>query len=60
VDGLTAPFEGWRQAVEGLEAAVDIGIISKQLGHRSILTTIRYLAHIAPVVAVQAMRGRGK
>ncbi len=38
---------------------VDIGIISKQLGHRSILTTIRYLDHIAPVAVVQAMRGRG-
>jgi site-specific recombinase XerD len=38
---------------------VDIGIISKQLGHRSIMTTIRYLDHIAPVAVVEAMRGRG-
>ena len=37
---------------------IDIGIISKQLGHRSILTTIRYLDHIAPVQVVNAMRGR--
>ncbi|MBX3363143.1 MAG: phage integrase family protein [Phycisphaeraceae bacterium] len=37
---------------------VDIGIISKQLGHRSILTTIRYLDHIAPVQVVRAMRER--
>jgi len=37
---------------------IDIGIISKQLGHRSILTTIRYLDHIAPVAVVEAVRGR--
>lgn len=37
---------------------VDVAIISKQLGHRSILTTIRYLDHINPVAVVQAMRGR--
>jgi site-specific recombinase XerD len=37
---------------------IDIGIISKQLGHRSILTTIRYLDHIAPVQVVKAMRER--
>src|SRR5690606_18811522 len=28
---------------------LDIGLISKQLGHRSIATTARYLDHIAPV-----------
>ena len=37
---------------------VDIGIISRQLGHRSIATTARYLDHIAPVDVVRAMRGR--
>jgi site-specific recombinase XerD len=37
---------------------VDIGIISKQLGHRSIATTARYLDHIAPYAVVEAMRGR--
>lgn len=37
---------------------VDIGIISKQLGHRSILTTIRYLDHIAPVAVVEAVKKR--
>jgi integrase len=37
---------------------IDVGIISKQLGHRSILTTIRYLDHIAPVEVVEAVRRR--
>lgn len=37
---------------------VDIGIISKQLGHRSIATTARYLDHIAPWAVVEVMRGR--
>ena len=37
---------------------VDIGIISKQLGHRSIATTARYLDHIAPQQVIETMRGR--
>jgi len=37
---------------------VDIGVISKQLGHRSIATTARYLDHIAPWDVVRAMRAR--
>ncbi|MBL9001726.1 MAG: tyrosine-type recombinase/integrase [Phycisphaerae bacterium] len=37
---------------------VDIGIISKQLGHSSIATTVRYLDHIAPVAVIEAVRGR--
>ena len=37
---------------------VDIGIISKQLGHRSIATTARYLDHIAPVAVVEAINSR--
>jgi site-specific recombinase XerD len=37
---------------------VDIGVISKQLGHRSIATTARYLDHIAPWDVVNAMRNR--
>ncbi len=37
---------------------VDIGIISKQLGHRSIATTARYLDHIAPLAVVEAIAKR--
>lgn len=37
---------------------IDIGIISKQLGHLSIATTARYLDHIAPVAVIQAIRQR--
>lgn len=37
---------------------VDIGIISKQLGHRSISTTAAYLDHIAPMAVVEAIGRR--
>lgn len=37
---------------------IDVGIISKQLGYQSILTTIRSLDHIAPMAAVEAVRCR--
>lgn len=37
---------------------VDIAIISRQLGHRSLMTTIRYLDHIAPWRVVEAVRAR--
>jgi len=37
---------------------VDIGLISKQLGHRSIATTAKYLDHIAPWDVVRAMGRR--
>lgn len=37
---------------------VDIGIISRQLGHASIVTTARYLDHIAPLAVVEAVRSR--
>lgn len=37
---------------------VDIGIISKQLGHTSLLTTVLYLDHIAPTAVVDAVRAR--
>jgi len=38
-------------------AGVDIGIISKALGHASIATTSRYLDHIEPTLVIDAMRG---
>lgn len=37
---------------------IDIGIISKQLGHSSISTTARYLDHIQPQQVIEVMRGR--
>ena len=45
-------------AAELRSEGVDIGIISKQLGHRSIATTAHYLDHIAPLAVVGAMRAR--
>jgi integrase len=45
-------------AVELREEGVDIAIISKQLGHRSVSTTARYLDHIAPLAVIEAMRSR--
>lgn len=37
---------------------VEIGLISRQLGHRSIATTARYLDPIAPLDVINAMRRR--
>ncbi len=37
---------------------LDIGLISKQLGHASIATTALYLDHVAPLAVVEAMRSR--
>ncbi len=37
---------------------VDIGSISKQLGHSSISTTARYLDHVAPQAVIDVMRAR--
>jgi site-specific recombinase XerD len=34
---------------------VDIGIISKQFGHRSITTTACYLDHICPMALVETV-----
>ena len=46
------------RAAQLREEGLDIGIISKQLGHRSIATSARYLDHFAPVAVVAAMRVR--
>jgi site-specific recombinase XerD len=40
------------------EEGMDIGVISKQLGHSSISTTAHYLDHIAPRAILQAIRDR--
>ena len=45
-------------AAELRAEGIDIGIISKQLGHQSIATTVRYLDHIAPWAVVEAIGGR--
>lgn len=43
-------------ACEMRRAGIDIGIISKALGHTSIATTARYLDHIEPIFVIDAMR----
>ena len=45
-------------AVELREEHVDVGIISKQLGHSSIAITSRYLDHVAPKNVIDTMRAR--
>jgi integrase len=40
------------------EEGVDIGIISKQLGHASISTTAHCLDHIAPWAVIDQIAGR--
>lgn len=45
-------------AAELRAEGIDIGIISKQLGHRSIATTVRYLDHIAPWAVMEVVGGR--
>ena len=37
---------------------MDIGVISKQIGHSSIATTARYLDHVNPTVVIETMRRR--
>jgi integrase len=37
---------------------VDIAIISRQLGHVSIATTVRYLDHIATASVIKAIQAR--
>lgn len=45
-------------AAELRAEGIDIGIISKQLGHTSIATTARYLDHIAPVAVINVIASR--
>ena len=45
-------------AAELRAEGIDIGIISKQLGHADISTTARYLDHIAPWAVVEAVSAR--
>ncbi|MBY0311073.1 MAG: tyrosine-type recombinase/integrase [Phycisphaerales bacterium] len=45
-------------ASELREEGIDIGIISKQLGHADISTTARYLDHIAPWAVVERISAR--
>ena len=45
-------------AAELREEGIDIGIISKQLGHADISTTARYLDHIAPWSVVDRVAAR--
>ena len=45
-------------ASELRQEGIEVGIISKQLGHASIATTARYLDHVAPQAVVETMRAR--
>jgi site-specific recombinase XerD len=45
-------------AAELRAEGVDIAIIRRQLGHRSIATTVRYLDHLNPTAVVERIRGR--
>jgi site-specific recombinase XerD len=45
-------------AAEMLAEGFDIGVISRQLGHRSIATTAKYLDHISPQRVIDAARSR--
>jgi site-specific recombinase XerD len=45
-------------ATELCQEGVNVGIISKQLGHSSIATTARYLDHISPRQVIETMSNR--
>jgi len=45
-------------AAELMREGVPLNVIQAQLGHSSIATTSRYLAHIAPEEVIQTMRAR--
>lgn len=46
-------------ATELRQEGVEIGVISRQLGHSDIATTVRYLSQVAPQAVVDTMRRRG-
>ena len=56
--GSTGRTREARARSQSAEEGVDIGIISKQLGHASISTTAHYLDHIAPWAVVDAVARR--
>jgi site-specific recombinase XerD len=45
-------------AAELRAEGVDIAVISRQLGHRSLLTTIEYLDHLAPAAVLERIGQR--
>lgn len=45
-------------AAELRAEGVDIGVISRQLGHATVATTSRYIAHLHPTAVVEAMKRR--
>lgn len=45
-------------AVELCEEGTDVRIISRQLGHRSLTTTVRYLDHLRPADVIRAIQKR--
>jgi site-specific recombinase XerD len=45
-------------AAELRAEGVDIAVISRQLGHRSLLTTIEYLDHLAPAAVLERIARR--
>lgn len=45
-------------AAELRAEGIEIGVISRQLGHSSISTTARYVDHLQPAAVIQAIRAR--
>ena len=45
-------------AAEMAEEGVDIRVISRQLGHKNVAITHRYIDHLAPQAVLDAARGR--
>lgn len=49
---------GHTHAAQLRAEGVDIAVIRRQLGHTSIVTTVRYLDHLAPTAVIEAIRKR--